>query len=87
MTSRVNWVVQSSAVDYLHLMLVSMRWLLDMYQIDGRFSISIHDEVRYLVVAAHTDRAALALQVTNLLVRSMFASRMGMHDLPQVRGG
>lgn len=27
MTSRVNWVVQSSAVDYLHLMIVAMRFL------------------------------------------------------------
>ena len=27
MTSRVNWVVQSSAVDYLHLMIVAMRYL------------------------------------------------------------
>ena len=25
--SRVNWVVQSSAVDYLHLLLVAMKWL------------------------------------------------------------
>ncbi|KAI0980714.1 hypothetical protein GJ496_005691 [Pomphorhynchus laevis] len=27
MTSRINWVVQSSAVDYLHLILTCMRWL------------------------------------------------------------
>lgn len=46
MTSRVNWVVQSSAVDYLHLMLVCMKWLFTKYNIDGRFCISIHDEVR-----------------------------------------
>lgn len=46
MTSRVNWVVQSSAVDYLHLMLVCMKWLFNKYNIDGRFCISIHDEVR-----------------------------------------
>jgi len=45
MTSRVNWVVQSSAVDYLHLMLVCMKWLFTKYNIDGRFCISIHDEV------------------------------------------
>ena len=43
--SRVNWVVQSSAVDYLHLMLVCMKWLFTKYNIDGRFCISIHDEV------------------------------------------
>ena len=44
--SKVNWVVQSSAVDYLHLMLVATKWLTDAYNIDSRFCISIHDEVR-----------------------------------------
>ena len=28
LTTRINWVVQSSGVDYLHLLLVSMKWLL-----------------------------------------------------------
>lgn len=69
MTSRVNWVVQSSAVDYLHLMLVAMKWLLEEFAIDGRFCISIHDEVRYLVREEDRYRAALALQITNLLTR------------------
>ncbi|KAA0724592.1 DNA polymerase subunit gamma-1 [Triplophysa tibetana] len=82
-TSRVNWVVQSSAVDYLHLMLVAMRWLFEEYDIDGRFCISIHDEVRYLVRSEDRDRAALALQITNLLIRCMFAYKLGMRDLPQ----
>ena len=44
-------MVQSSAVDYLHLLLVCMRWLLDVYDIDGRFCISIHDEVRSLALS------------------------------------
>ena len=38
-------MVQSSAVDYLHLMLVSTKWLTDIYDIDARYCISIHDEV------------------------------------------
>lgn len=83
MTSRVNWVVQSSAVDYLHLMLVSMNWLFKEYNITGRFCISIHDEVRYLVKYEDRYRAALALQITNLLTRSLFALKLGVHDLPQ----
>ncbi|KAM9854974.1 DNA polymerase subunit gamma-1 [Aulostomus maculatus] len=81
-TSRVNWVVQSSAVDYLHLMLVAMKWLFEEHDIDGRFCISIHDEVRYLVRTEDRHRAALALQITNLLTRSMFSHALGMHDLP-----
>ncbi|XP_060709269.1 DNA polymerase subunit gamma-1 isoform X2 [Hemiscyllium ocellatum] len=83
MTSRVNWVVQSSAVDYLHLMLVSMKWLFEEFNIDGRFCISIHDEVRYLVNSEDRYRAALALQITNLLTRCMFAYKLKMQDLPQ----
>ncbi|CAL9697294.1 unnamed protein product [Knipowitschia caucasica] len=82
-TSRVNWVVQSSAVDYLHLMLVAMKWLFEEHDIDGRFCISIHDEVRYLVRSEDRYRAALALQITNLLTRSIFAHALGMQDLPQ----
>lgn len=84
MTSRINWVVQSSAVDYLHLMLVCMQWLIEEYDIDMRFSISIHDEVRYLVSEKDKYRAALALQITNLLTRSIFAYKLGMCDLPRV---
>ncbi|KAJ6662774.1 hypothetical protein lerEdw1_010978 [Lerista edwardsae] len=82
-TSRVNWVVQSSAVDYLHLMLVCMKWLFEEFNIDGRFCISIHDEVRYLVQSEDRYRAALTLQITNLLTRCMFAYKLGMQDLPQ----
>ncbi|XP_021263131.1 DNA polymerase subunit gamma-1 [Numida meleagris] len=83
LTSRVNWVVQSSAVDYLHLMLVCMKWLFEEYDINGRFCISIHDEVRYLVQEQDRYRAALALQITNLLTRCMFAYKLGLQDLPQ----
>ncbi len=84
MTSRVNWVVQSSAVDYLHLMLVCMRWLIDTCDIRGRFCVSIHDEVRYLVAKEDRYKAAMALQITNLLTRAMFAHKLGMSNLPQV---
>ena len=77
--SRINWVVQSSAVDYLHLLLTSMDWLMQKYDIEGRFLISIHDEVRYLVKEEDKYRAALALEISNLLVRAIFCSRLGMN--------
>lgn len=84
MTSRVNWVVQSSAVDYLHLMMTCMRWLIEKYNINARFAISVHDEVRYIVSAEDRYRAALALQITNLLTRSFCAHQLDMRDLPMV---
>ena len=79
-------MVQSSAVDFLHLLLVCMRWLLDHYSIDGRYCISIHDEVRYLVSSSDRYRACLALQVANLFTKAMFSFKLGIADLPQVGG-
>lgn len=79
-TSRVNWVVQSSAVDYLHLMLVAMKWLCEEHDIDARFCISIHDEVRYLVSSKDRYRAALALQITNLLTRCACSAFIPAHS-------
>jgi DNA polymerase gamma 1 len=82
MTSRINWVVQSSGVDYLHLLIVAMDHLVRTYDIDARYLISVHDEVRYLVRDEDRYRAALALQIANLWTRSMFAYKLGFDDLP-----
>lgn len=78
--TRVNWVVQSGAVDFLHLMLVCMRWIM---QNRARFCLSFHDEIRYLVPEDYKYQAALAMHVTNLLTRSFCALKLGLHDLPQ----
>lgn len=78
--TKINWVVQSGAVDFLHLMLVCMRWLLKDH---ARFCLSFHDEVRYMVPERLKYEAALALHVTNLLTRSFCALKLGMNDLPQ----
>lgn len=83
MPSRINWVVQSSGVDYLHLLLVSMDYLIQKYDIGARYLISVHDELRYLVKEEDRFRAALALQIANLWTRSMFAYKLGLDDLPQ----
>lgn len=79
MNTRINWVVQSGAVDFLHLMLVCMRWLT---KGQARYCFSFHDEVRYLLPSEYRYSGALALHITNLLVRSFCAHRLGMYDLP-----
>ncbi|SNX85729.1 related to MIP1 - DNA-directed DNA polymerase gamma catalytic subunit, mitochondrial [Melanopsichium pennsylvanicum] len=82
MPSRINWVVQSSGVDYLHLLITAMEWLNKRYDIDARFMLSVHDEVRYLVKDEDKYRAALALQIANIWTRAMFAFKLQMDDLP-----
>lgn len=83
MPSRINWAVQSSGVDYLHLLLVTMEYLMQRYNIRGRYMISVHDEVRYLVQEEDKYRLALALQIANLWTRSLFVYRLGFDNLPQ----
>ena len=83
MPSRINWAVQSSGVDYLHLLIVSMEYLISKYDIEARYLISVHDELRYLVTERDKYRAALALQIANLWTRCLFAFKLGMDDLPQ----
>ncbi|KAL2313878.1 DNA polymerase gamma [Schizosaccharomyces pombe] len=83
MTSRVNWAIQSSAVDYLHLLLVSMNHLIKKYYLEARLSLTVHDEVRYLSSDKDKYRVAFALQVANLWTRAFFCQRLGINELPQ----
>ncbi len=81
--SRINWVVQSSGVDYLHLLIVSMEYLLRKYEIKARYLISVHDEVRYLAKDEDRYRTALALQIANAWTRALFCYNLGIDDVPQ----
>jgi DNA polymerase gamma 1 len=81
--SRVNWAIQSSGVDYLHLLCVSMNFLINKYELSARLSLSVHDEIRYLCDKKDKYRVAMALQISNLWTRGMFAESVGMMDLPQ----
>ncbi|WVQ71482.1 hypothetical protein IAR50_001020 [Cryptococcus sp. DSM 104548] len=81
--SRINWVVQSSGVDYLHLLIVSMEYLLHKYDIKARYLISVHDEVRYLAKEEDKYRTAMALQIANAWTRALFCYNLGIDDMPQ----
>ncbi|OJD28311.1 hypothetical protein ACJ73_00283 [Blastomyces percursus] len=83
MTSRINWAIQSSGVDYLHLLIISMDFLIRRFNLDARLAITVHDEIRYLVKEHDKYRAAMALQIANLWTRAMFSQEMGIDDLPQ----
>nr|POE85069.1 dna polymerase gamma, mitochondrial [Quercus suber] len=83
MTSRINWAIQSSGVDYLHLLIVSMDYLCQRYNIHARVALTVHDEIRYLAKEEDKYRCAMALQVANIWTRAMFSQQMGIDDLPQ----
>lgn len=82
LTSRINWTIQSSGVDYLHLLVTSMQYLIDCYGLDARLMITVHDEVRYMASDVDAYRTALALQISNIWTRAMFCEQLGIPDLP-----
>lgn len=65
-------------------MLCAMHYLCAAYRIPARLAITIHDELRFLVREGHELRAAMALQISNLWVRGLFAEQAGLSDLPFV---
>lgn len=83
LTSRMNWVVQSSAVDFLHMFLVSCFWLFSILKVPARLVICIHDEIRFMVPEDKRYEAAFALHIGNLFTRAAFSQKLGIHDLPQ----
>lgn len=83
LTSRINWVIQSSGVDYLHLLIVSMEHLTRRYNVDARLVLTVHDELRYLVKVEDRYKAALLLQISNLWTRAMFCEQVGINEVPQ----
>ncbi|QIW94775.1 hypothetical protein AMS68_000293 [Peltaster fructicola] len=83
MTSRINWAIQSSGVDYLHLLIISMDYLCRRYNINARLALTVHDEIRYLAKDKDKYRTAMALQVANVWTRALFSQQMGIEDLPQ----
>lgn len=81
--SRINWAIQSSGVDYLHLLCCSMNYLISKYGLNARLCITIHDEIRYLSSEEDKYKVAMALQISNIWTRAMFCEQMGINDLPQ----
>ncbi|KAF1744944.1 hypothetical protein MXB_5258 [Myxobolus squamalis] len=82
-TSRMNWVVQSSAVDFLHMFLVTCFWLFSLLKIPARLALCIHDEIRFMVPIDKRYEAAFALHIANLYTRCAFSQKLGIYDLPQ----
>jgi DNA polymerase gamma 1 len=84
MPIRMNWVVESSGVDYLHLLISSMAHLIKSYAIDARLMFTMHEEIRYLASENDRYRTAMALQISNLWAGTMVAHRLGFQNLPLV---
>ncbi|KAJ7909346.1 DNA polymerase family A-domain-containing protein [Mycena leptocephala] len=84
MPSRINWVVQSSGVDYLHLLIVSMDYSHSQIRHTGQVSYLCPRRTAIPSSPIQTGTAQLwHCKIANVWTRSMFAYKLGMDDLPQ----
>ncbi len=83
MPSRVNWAIQSSGVDYLHLILTSVEYLCKVYGIQARLCLTVHDEARYITRLEDRYKMAMVMQIANVWTRAMFCHQVGIDDIPQ----
>ena len=81
-TTKVNWVIQSSGADFRDLFTVYLAYFMHHLKVDGRLCLFIHDEARYLVANAHVKRACYAFQLAHLYTRAYFLDTLGLDSLP-----
>lgn len=80
--TRVNWVIQSSGVDFRDLLVLYVRYLFDRLGIRGRLLMTIHDEIRTLVHKEDIMLATYALQIAHLLTRAAFIDQLDLDCIP-----
>lgn len=81
-TTRTNWVIQSSGVDFRDLLVLYTRYCFEQLGVRGRLLLTIHDELRTIVVTEDTNKAAYALQLAHLLTRAYFTDALGLDCIP-----
>jgi DNA polymerase gamma 1 len=81
-TTRVNWVIQSSGVDFRDLLVLLAEHFFTKLNVEGRLLLTIHDEIRCMVKEGHETRAAWALQLAHIYTRYAFIDALGLDYLP-----
>lgn len=81
-TTRQNWVVQTSGVDFRDIYVVYLRYFFDLLGVDGRLLMTIHDEARHIVKEGQEMLAAYAIQLAHLYTRAYFIDALGLNGIP-----
>lgn len=81
-TTRVNWTIQSSGVDFRDLLLVLVSYYFHKLSVEARLLMTIHDEIRYMVRAGQETLATYGLQLAHLTIRALFIDTLGLDCIP-----
>lgn len=80
--TRVNWIVQSSGVDFRDMLVIMTKYFYKRFGVDGRLVLTIHDELRSMVKDCDITKAVYALQLAHLYVRAAFVHAHKLDNIP-----
>ncbi len=84
-TTKSNWVIQTSGVDVLHLTITIATYLMQQYNVSARFATAIHDWLGFWVKEEDAALCQKIMQTAHLLTKAYAHKQMG-YDTMQLMG-
>jgi DNA polymerase gamma 1 len=81
-TMRNNWCIQSTGSAMLHAFMTAMEWLIDKYELEAEFCMSVHDSILYLCPEDQAERVAALFQVAHAWCWAWMRYNYGIYELP-----
>lgn len=81
-TMRNNWCIQSTGSAMLHAFMTAMEWLIDKYELDAEFCMSVHDSILYLCPEPQAKKVATLLQIAHVWCWAWMRYNYEIYELP-----
>lgn len=81
-TMRNNWCIQSTGSAMLHAFMTAMEWLINKYELEAEFCMSVHDSILYLCPESQAEKVAALFQVAHAWCWAWMRYNYGIYELP-----
>lgn len=81
-TMRNNWCIQSTGSAMLHAFMTAMEWLIDKYELEAEFCMSVHDSILYLCPESQAEKVAALFQIAHVWCWAWMRYNYGIYELP-----
>lgn len=81
-TMRNNWCIQSTGSALLHAFLTGMQYLSDLYKLDAKFCMAVHDSVLYMCPEEQALDVAKLFQVAHVWCWAWLRYNFGIYEMP-----
>lgn len=81
-TTRVNWTIQATGVDFRDLLICLTLYYFQRFGVTGRLLMTIHDEARFLVRDGDEVMAAYACQLAHVTTWVLLITNLGLNAIP-----